>query len=54
MLSVGVAIFSFRQRKTDTNGKRKPVFFYTESALLLKLQSRNYFFIPLSLTFAGW
>ena len=27
MLSVGVAIFSYQQRKTDANGKQKPVFF---------------------------
>ena len=27
MLLVGVATFSYRQRKTDANGKRKPVFF---------------------------
>ena len=26
MLSVGVAIFSYRQRKPDANGKRKPFF----------------------------
>ena len=26
MLSVGVAIFSYRQRKLDVNGKRKPFF----------------------------
>ena len=27
MLLVGVAIFSYRQRKTDANSKRKPIFF---------------------------
>ena len=26
MLSVGVATFPYRQRKTDANGKRKPFF----------------------------
>ena len=44
MLSVGVATFSYRQRKTDANSKRKPVFFYAGSALLVKLQPRNYFY----------
>ena len=45
MLSVGVATFSYQQRKTDANGKRKPFFFFhAGSALLLKLQSRHYFY----------
>ena len=44
MLSVGVAIFSYQQRKTDANGKQKPFFFHAGSALLLKLQYRKYFY----------
>ena len=53
MLSVGVAIFPIGKENPMqmANGNR---FFYVGSALLLKLQSRNYFFIPLSVTFAGW
>ena len=29
MLAVGVAIFSYRQRKSDANGKQKPGFFFS-------------------------
>ena len=54
MLSVGVATFSYQQRKTDANGKRKPFFFFTPGQLYSRncnLGTTFTVFIPLRLTF---